>query len=179
MWLKFSNNNRGNTSYELLKEAIDDHIDPLQVRGEKGSENRLIAKNTVMVRNAQFKGHVGGRSTWNTRIEYFWRENNVNEMVHFRDVFRKLEALRHLDSDYNTDIWSLYYVLVHVIDQEIDKLTRHYDQHPLSTTGHKSTCNLWITSSFNNQVIKTVLDTETINRLSELQTYILFLSMEQ
>ena len=53
MWLKCSNNDRGNTSCDFLKEAINEHIAPLKVRGNKGSENRLIEKCMVMVLNTQ------------------------------------------------------------------------------------------------------------------------------
>ena len=58
MWIKYSNNNRVNTSYDLLKEAIDEKAAPLQVRGDKGSENRLMAKHMVIARNAKFRGHI-------------------------------------------------------------------------------------------------------------------------
>ena len=51
MWLKYSNNNRGITSYNLFIESINEHIAPLQVRADKGSENRLIVKHMVIVYN--------------------------------------------------------------------------------------------------------------------------------
>ena len=70
----------------------------------------------VIVHNTQCRGNVGGRSTQNTRIDRFWREHNVNVMIHFRDKFRRLEALGHLESDDNTDLWSLCCVFMDVID---------------------------------------------------------------
>ena len=56
-----------------------------------------------------------------------------------------------------------------VIDQKIDVFKGNYDQNHMSTVGHKSPHNLWITSRFNNQVINTVLDNETLHHLSEWQ----------
>ena len=53
MWLKCSSNNRVNTNYDLFKEAINEKIAPLQVRGDKVAENRLIVKHTVISHNTQ------------------------------------------------------------------------------------------------------------------------------
>ena len=73
MWLKYSNNNRGNNAYDFFKEVVDKNVTPLQVRGNKGSENILIAKHMVMLCNAQQRGCVGCKFTHDTRIERFWR----------------------------------------------------------------------------------------------------------
>ena len=94
MWFKCSGNNKWITTYELFKEAISKFITPLQVRGDKGSENRLIANH--MLRITYYKGHIGGRSTHNTRIERFGREHNVNAMIRFRDEFQKKVCLSML-----------------------------------------------------------------------------------
>ena len=104
MWLKCSNNDRGNTACDFFKEAINKCISPLQVRGDKGSKNRIIAKYMVMVRNGLCRGHIGGRSTNINRIERFWRECNVNVMIHFKNKFERLECLRHIDPDDNSDL---------------------------------------------------------------------------
>ena len=65
MWLKCSNNNRGNTSYNFLKNVIGENETPLQVRGDKESEDIIISKHMVLVRNKQCRGCIGDRSTHN------------------------------------------------------------------------------------------------------------------
>ena len=90
MWLKCSNNNKGIDAHESFKECINKFVTPLQVRCNKGLENRLITKYIAMLRSTHFKGHIGGRSRHNTRIECFWREHNVNVMIHFRKVLETL-----------------------------------------------------------------------------------------
>ena len=111
-WLKWSSNDRGNTSCYFIEESISKCIAPLQVRDDKGSNNRLIAKHVVMVRNGICRRCIGGRSTNNTQIERFWRECNVNVMIHFRNKFERLESLGHIDPDHSTDLWSMHYILL-------------------------------------------------------------------
>ena len=61
MWIKCSNNNRGNTACGFFKEGINKHAAPLQVRGDKGSEDQLVSKNMAMVRNGLCRGCTGDR----------------------------------------------------------------------------------------------------------------------
>ena len=77
MWLKWSNNNLGNNDYYLLKEDINEFIIPLQVRGDKGSGNRFIAKKMVMVSKTQCRGYIVSRLEQSTRIEHFFGENTT------------------------------------------------------------------------------------------------------
>ena len=69
IWLKISDNNRATTAYEYFKNAIEEYECPLQVRSDKGSENRLIAKHMIAIRGDEMRGFIGGKSTHNTRIE--------------------------------------------------------------------------------------------------------------
>ena len=55
----------------FFKEAISKYVTPLQVRGNDGSKNRLISKHVVVVRNTQFQGCIGGRSTHKKRQNVF------------------------------------------------------------------------------------------------------------
>ena len=64
----------------------------------------LITKNIVLVCNVHQRGFVVGRSTYNTRIEYFWREHNVDVIIHFRDMIERLESLGHMHTDDKTDL---------------------------------------------------------------------------
>ena len=58
----------------------------------------------VMVRSAQFRVHIGGTLTHNSRIDRFWREHNANDINHFKNAFERLESSGHLDSDDSTDL---------------------------------------------------------------------------
>ena len=127
MWIKCYNNNRGNTAHDLHKGAVNKNITPLQVRGGKGLENRLIAKYVVIVCNVWHRGCIGGKSTQKTRIDRFWRKHNDNVMIRFRDMFERLESLGCLDTDSITDLWSLHYACVGVINQKTHDFKEHHN----------------------------------------------------
>ena len=93
MRLKCSNNDRRNDAYDLLKEATSKHVAPIQVRGDEGSESISIGSHMVALRTTQYKGHIGGRSTDNARIESFWRDHSVRAMTHLKSEFKKIESL--------------------------------------------------------------------------------------
>ena len=76
-----------------FEDGIIKCITPLQIRGDKGSENRLITKHMVIVLNGLYRGFTGGRSTRNARIEHFWIECNVNATINFKNKYERLESL--------------------------------------------------------------------------------------
>ena len=41
-------------------------------------------------------------------------------MIDFKDMFERLESLGHLYTEDNTDLWSLHYVFMDVIDQKME-----------------------------------------------------------
>ena len=69
MCLKCPSNDRGNASYDLLKETINKNATPTQARGDKGSEDKLIAKNMVMLHNTHHEGFISDKHMHNKRIE--------------------------------------------------------------------------------------------------------------
>ena len=118
MWLKYSNNNKGINVHRLFKEDITNHLTPLQVRGDKWSENRVIAKHKVMLHNIQHKGYIGGRLTHNTRIDFL--EGMKHKCYgHFRDEFEKLETFEFLENDDNMDMWVLHCMRIPVVNWRI------------------------------------------------------------
>ena len=69
IWLKCAGNNFAKTSYDYFTDVIKIHIPSIKMRGDKGSENRMIAKHMILLRNDSTGGYIGGRLTHNTRIE--------------------------------------------------------------------------------------------------------------
>ena len=88
----------------FFTETIKKCVTPLQVRSDKVSENRLIEKHMAMLHTTQCKCCIGGRHAKNYRTESFWREHNLNVMIHVRKVCEKLQSLGHLGMDGNTDL---------------------------------------------------------------------------
>ena len=90
-------------------------------------------------------------------------------MIHFRKLFEKLESLRHLDADDNTNLWALRSTPMLEISKRIDEFKERCIHYHLPGVVHKSSGSICLTSSLNNQVVNSNKDLETIRHLSEWQ----------
>ena len=61
------NNNRADAARDCFLSAIEEHQFPLQVRGDEGAENRMIAKHMIAIRGEGMRCFIGGESTRGTR----------------------------------------------------------------------------------------------------------------
>ena len=153
----------------FLKKPLK-NMTQLQVRRDKGSENGLAVKHMVMACSTKCRGCVGSKPAHNTRVEYFWREYNVDVANHSRDVFETLQSLGHLGADDGTDLQLLHCACACVVNQKNHDFKECCDHRPPSATGHKIPHILCTTRIFNNQVINSILDPETLHHLHEQQS---------
>ena len=72
LWLKCSNSNKAETEHDLFLKAVREKVTRLQVRGDVGIKNRLLAKCTMLSHNSVHNICAGGKSTHNTRVDLFW-----------------------------------------------------------------------------------------------------------
>ena len=70
IWLKSLDNNRAVTTYEYFQNAIEEYQYLLQVRRDKGVENRMIAKYIIVIRGYEMRSFISDKSTHNTRIDF-------------------------------------------------------------------------------------------------------------
>ena len=82
LWLKCSINNKAETAYDLILKDAQENVTPLQVRGDMGVENKILAKHMILMRNSTHNGFIGARYVYNTRIDRFWREHNTTVKDH-------------------------------------------------------------------------------------------------
>jgi len=169
IWLKCSDNNRADTTYNYFLTAIEEHQCPFQVRGDKGVENKKIAKHMIAIRGENIRGFIGGKSTRNTRIERFWREYNTNVMLNFYDEFVNLEHLGYLDKTNNQDLWVLHKVYLPIINDKLLELKTYYNNHPIRTEHGKTPNQLYAASALRSQVINTSISGDTIDVLHNWQ----------
>ena len=59
LWLKCSINNKSETAYDLFLKDARDNVNPFQVRGDMGVENRLLSKHMMSLRNSAHNGFIG------------------------------------------------------------------------------------------------------------------------
>ena len=169
IWLICSDNNRADTTYGYFLNAIQEFQCPFQVRGDKGVENKMIAKHMIAIRGENMKGFLGGKSTHNTRIERFWREYNKNVMIKFYDEFIELEQLGFLDRTNNNDLWVLHKVYLPVINQKLLEMKTYYNDHPIRSARAKSPNQMYAENALRSQVINTIISPETIDILHDWQ----------
>ena len=169
IWLKCANNNRAETVHNHFIQSINEFQCPFQVRGDKGSENRLIAKHMIILRGTETRGFIGGRSTHNTRIERLWREYNNNAMDHYLATFTNLEELGILNRHDNIDIWTLHKVFLPKIQKTLDEFRSYYNNHPIRSANGKTPKQMHVTAGLNDQVINSVLSPETSDILRDWQ----------
>ena len=128
VWLICPNNNRGIPSHNLFKEAIDENVISFQVRGDDGSENRLIAKYMVMVCSTQCRGHIGHRHTHNEMIDHFWRELNASFVTRLKSTLERLESLGHKGTDDGVDLWLIHCDCARVVNKKnTHELKNHHN----------------------------------------------------
>ena len=70
IWFQCSNNNKAETTHDLFLKSVQDHVNPLQFRCDMGSENRSLAKKTILLRDSTHTGCIGRTYVHNTKIEY-------------------------------------------------------------------------------------------------------------
>ena len=81
--LKSLDNNKGVTTCKYFQNAIEVYQYPPQVYGNKGTENWVIAKHIIAIRGDEIHCFIGGKSAYDTRIEQFSHEYNINKMITF------------------------------------------------------------------------------------------------
>ena len=85
----------------------------MQVRGDMGAENTLLANDMILLRNASHNDRIGGRSSHNTRFDSFWRS--------FLKQLRNLEYLGMLKTTEIFYIFLLYLVCMKAMSRRIKK----------------------------------------------------------
>ena len=69
IWVHYSNSNMYLSKYQHFVKAVEEFRCPLQVRGDKGTENRLAVNCMLMLNHPRMKGHISSRLVYNIRIE--------------------------------------------------------------------------------------------------------------
>ena len=74
VYIRWSDNNRAATVYNLFLKAVQQYGLPSCVRSDQGSENQLVARHMNERRGAERGSMITGSSVHNHRIERLWRD---------------------------------------------------------------------------------------------------------
>ena len=145
-FLHASANNRAETVLSVFMNAINEFGLPSRIRTDKGGENVLIAQYMLghPDRGPGRGSIIAGRSTHNQRIEQFWRDLFSGCISFFYYFFYFLEDVGLLDIDNPVDLYSLHYVFLPIIQNQLDLFREAWATHPLRTERNRSPLQLWI-----------------------------------
>ena len=87
---------------------------------------------------------ITGKSVHNQRIERFWRDLYSGCICYFYQLFNQLEDDNVLDVCDPVDLFSLHYVFLPVINQQLDVFRDLWSFHRLRTCGHQTPLQLFV-----------------------------------
>jgi hypothetical protein len=150
--IKCSTNNRAETVLNLFHEARSQWGIPHRCRGDRGSENVLVAEWMINHRGINRGSYIFGRSIHNQRIERLWRDVYRLTLRIYYDIFILLEREYSLDPDNNVHLWCLHYVYVPIINRALTIFKNQWNEHPISTEHNNSPQQLFFSGMILNGV---------------------------
>ena len=147
VYLVASDNNRAATVLDAFERAVRKYGLPSRVRSDRGGENILVATLMLNRRGPGRGSIITGRSIHNQRIERFWRDLFTGCVFYFYTLFRHLEEVGILDVDSPTDMFSLHYVYIPLINQSLRCFSEGWCHHKIRTENNRTPLQLWISGS--------------------------------
>ena len=145
VYLAASVNNRSETVVQHFLEAVGTYGLPSRVRADKGGENTLVSE--YMLRHPH-RGpgrgsFITGRSVHNQRIERLWRDVSSSCTMHLYHLFYSLEDEGLLDPVDEVDLFSLHWVFIPRLNQQLQSFRSAYAHHKLRTEHSHTPLQLW------------------------------------
>ena len=105
--LHCSTNNSSRTAFKLFEEAVSVFNVPSRVRSDRGGENILVCRYTVMYRGVGRGSHNVGSSVHNHRIEQLWWDVYRCVCTTYHTLLYSMEAMGILDPSSESDLFVL------------------------------------------------------------------------
>ena len=136
--IRCSTNNKAETVLDLFHEARSQWGIPHRCRGDRGSENILVAEWMISYRGMNRGSYIFGRSVHNQRIERLWRDVNRLTLRLYYEIFNFLEKEYGLDPNNDIHLWCLHYVYVPIINRALMIFKNQWNEHHISTEHNQS-----------------------------------------
>ncbi|KAL5479147.1 hypothetical protein EMCRGX_G000505 [Ephydatia muelleri] len=151
IYLHCSNNNRAGTVLQLFLASVREFGLPTRIRADKGGENAEVARLMLQHPLRGPGSFIAGRSVHNQRIERLWRDVFTLCTVLYYNLFYTMEEEGLLDCENEVHLYCLHYVFLSRINKSLEVFKEAWNQHPLSTEGNLSPCQLWISGDSNTE----------------------------
>lgn len=144
VFCRCSDNNRATTVLRTFTEATIKYGIPSRIRTDHGGENVLVAD--YMLENRGYGRHsvLTGKSTHNQRIERFWRDVKKEVLLYYKKIFESIRRTYFIDFADPLAIYSLHYLFLPRINDDLDRFTRRWNNHSLRTEHHKTPYQLLV-----------------------------------
>ena len=142
IYLSASDSNSSQIVLDLFKDGVRRFQLPLRVRGDKGGENVLVADFMIQHRGVGNSSYIAGLSVHNTRIERLWRDMRNHTIQFYIDLFRYFENDCGMELTNILHIFTLQYLFLPRINEELRQFTEIWNNHKLSTEHNRSPLQL-------------------------------------
>ena len=156
IYLHCSNNNRAGTVLQLFLASVREFGLPTRIRADKGGENAEVARLMLQHPLRGPGSFIAGRSVHNQCIERLWRDVFTLCTVLYYNLFYTMEEEGLLDCENEVHLYCLHYVFLSRINKSLEVFKEAWNQHPLSTEGNLSPCQLWISGDSNTENVPEV-----------------------
>uniref|UniRef100_A0A673LYY8 Integrase catalytic domain-containing protein n=1 Tax=Sinocyclocheilus rhinocerous TaxID=307959 RepID=A0A673LYY8_9TELE len=174
MYLQANTNNKSSMVLQCFLEIVQSHGSPVRVRSDKGGENVDVAR---FMLEHPLRG-PGISPYFNISLFFNLQSNFLN----YYAAFHHLEDSGFLDPNNDLHILCLQFVMIPRINAHRNIFKSTWDRHPLSSEGHKSPQQLWISGQISKtetlcdqveQALISCIDEESMVSVPEPPSFLL------
>lgn len=150
IYVSCQNNNLASTVFNLFLDGVSKYGLPKKIRTDHGLENVHVARYMLQQRGTDCGSVLTGRSVHNVRVERLHRDVHSGVLCHYALLFTFMEEEGLLNVDSEEHLLALQEVFIPRINRSLNEFVNQWNSHPVSSAGHQSPEQMFITGSLNS-----------------------------